>query len=208
MTMTWTELLTFAGTAGVLSAVLTQIFSMLGGLWTARRRSGHLALRLAVQFEIYGSKCGQAVSDASTYMGTNPHDEGVICFAPDFPDLPTSSEAWEHLSGSLAHRVLAFPFLVADNNRGVSDFHNVTGEIDTDGTTLNVIELGLKAFILGKDLRYAYGLPQFEELEGIIGWMEPQATKLRGEIAAYEERQRKHHAEMMAKLPKAQPSQS
>lgn len=70
---------------------------------------------------------------------------------------------------------------------------------------LKTLDLGLRAFILGKDLRRAYRLPHFDEMENTICWMESQAIKLRRDIAAYEERQRKHHAEMMAKLPNPAP---
>lgn len=197
--MTWDlgQLAVFAGTAGLLSALLTQAFSLFGGWWSARRRSAHLALRLAVLFETYGAKCGMTITDLETHL--SGAEEGEICFAPAFPELPDSSDAWEHLNGQLAHRVLAFSYLVSDQGESARGFYDVTGDEDTRGTMLQTLDLGLKAFIIGKDLRYAYGLPQFVELENTVGWMSRAAEALRKKIQKIEEERRQRQAERMAK---------
>lgn len=186
MELDWGQLIVFAGTAGLLSAALTKIFEVVGGWWTARRRATHLALRLAVQFETYGGLCGSAISSLETYLAGD--EEGVICYAPAFVEMPGASEAWEHLNASLAHRVLAFPYLVSNHNSSAREYYDATGDEDTRGTMLGTLDLGLRAFLLGKDLRCAYRLPQFTEVEGTVEWMDRLAEGLRVKIKEIDDR--------------------
>lgn len=114
-------------------------------------------------------------SDTDTWLGSGGHAGEAHFRIRALPELPVTSDAWEFLRSDLSHRVLSIDFERTGQNAAISNEIDVTGETDTTDIIIKTMDAASVA-ILAKDLRYAYGLPQFQPAQEILSesvdWVE------------------------------------
>lgn len=95
--------------AGAASAIVTQLLIHSRELWSARKASGHLALKLSRQLETYAAKCMSQILDNRNGAEEKIPYEQLSTSPPKFPELPWDDAGWVHLNRQLASEVMAFP---------------------------------------------------------------------------------------------------
>lgn len=164
MDFTWGNLVTFAGTAGVVSAVLNQGFGWLRDWRTASVRNkahaGYLALRVAVLLESYAYACSEFISD----NGAAPHlpDQEFPEWDTSLPELapyPDDADGWRAMDRNLAGRILGFPNKVR-SSQGIIRL-TIEHTLEDLGEALDeqAAERGLEAWQLAEELRERYRIP-------------------------------------------------
>jgi hypothetical protein len=165
---TWSGMLVFAATTGIITAVLNQVFGIGRDWWAARvkRKSeaGYLALRLATILEGYAYDCASFIGDNSE-APQGPDDEipGWKVKLPTLPPFPEEKEGWHSIDLGLAARVLDVRNHLA-GSQGVIDATNRFETLLDLGDELDehAGARGQEAWALAKDLRSRYGLPAFK----------------------------------------------
>jgi hypothetical protein len=161
-------LLTFAATAGVISALLNQVFGIARDWVTARTKrkseAGYLALRLAALLEGYAYTCASFIGDMSVSTSQQSPDEQYPEWNTKLPPLPTfpeEKEGWHSIDLKLAARALDLRNHLA-GSQGVIDT-TVEFAMDDleDELEEHAGERGREAWTLAEDLRRRYGLPPF-----------------------------------------------
>jgi hypothetical protein len=161
--MSWvTDIVTIAGPAGLVSAVLTHGLSG----WRERRKSvrqgQYLALRLAVILERYASECNDLVARIDAAADANVNPDNYPTDLPPAPSYPEDDEGWRVLYSALAHRALA---LVVERNAAQAAvaedwFHHGSTSAPFECSRLAAI-LGWEAWETAVDLRLRYSLPPY-----------------------------------------------
>lgn len=165
--MDWTALLTFAATAGVISAIVNQLLTG-GREWLLARsktkaHAGYHALRLAVLLEAYAYACASFVEE-NAIAEHRPDEEFPEWKTklPPLPPYPDDPEGWKSVDLKDAARALNFRNRI-DGSQGVI---SATIEFSTQdlGETLNehASGRGLEALELARTLRRKHGLGPVE----------------------------------------------
>jgi hypothetical protein len=105
----WAWLLTFAGTAGVITALLNEAFGWVRGWFTRRARARYLALRAAVHLETFLAACEDRAADAQLYLHSGAVAGGGQTSIPELPEFPLG----RLLDGPRAGLGGALPFATA-----------------------------------------------------------------------------------------------
>jgi hypothetical protein len=161
---TWTGMLAFAATTGIITAVLNQVFGIGRDLWAAhiKRKSeaSYLALRLATILEGYAYACASFIGDNSTaQQGPDDQYPAWNRALPDLPPFPEEKEGWHSIDLKLAGRALDLRNHLA-GSQGVIDTTAEFAEEDLGGELdEHAAARGKEAWALAKDLRSRFGLP-------------------------------------------------
>jgi hypothetical protein len=199
---TWTGMLAFAATTGIITALLTQIFSIGRDLWAThvKRKSeaSYLALRLATILEGYAYDCASFIGDnADAPEGPDDEFPKWKVKLPTLPPFPEEKEGWHSIDLRLAARVLDVRNHPA-GSQGVIDATNRFESLPDLGDELDehAGARGQEAWALAKDLRSCYGLPAFKPVWDFTDTLEnalQQAKKAK-------EKRASSQAEMWQKL--------
>jgi hypothetical protein len=155
------QLLTFAGTTGIITALLTTGIGAISSLLKDRRSAQHLALQLAAHLEQFAQDSADAAADVEAYVNSR----GKIGFQtrdiPMLAPLPQDTEAWRALKVDLRNRAISIPLAVthwhsrmrfdAALDREPDDIY--PNEVSLEGN----LQLAIGALQLAEDLRRAYG---------------------------------------------------
>jgi hypothetical protein len=163
---TWTGMLTFAATTGIITAVLNQIFGIAREVWAAgvKRKSeaGYLALRLAAILEGYAYECASFVNDNSNaQQGPDDQYPAWSLKLPDLPPFPEEKEGWHSIDLLLAARALDLRNHLAGSQGIIAATAEFTEDLLGEELDEHASERGQEAWALAKDLRRRYGLPAF-----------------------------------------------
>jgi hypothetical protein len=163
---TWTGMLVFAGTAGLITAVLNQIFGIGRDAWAAHKKrkseAGYLALRLAALLEGYAYACASFIGDnANAPQG--PHDPYPAWKTklPELLPIPDEKEGWHSIDLTLAGRALDLRNRLAGSQGMIDATAEFTEEDLGNELDEHAAARGQEAWTLAKDLRKRYGLPAF-----------------------------------------------
>ena len=66
----WVQVVTFAGTTGIITALLTTGISAITELLKRRRRTAHLALQIAAHLEYFAHEAASAAADVEAYVSS------------------------------------------------------------------------------------------------------------------------------------------
>jgi hypothetical protein len=163
---TWTGMLVFAATTGIITSLLNQVFGIGRDLWTAhvKRKSeaGYLALRLAAILEGYAYACSSFIGEnANAEQGPDEQYPAWNARLPDLPSFPEEKEGWHSIDLKLACHALDLRNHLA-GSQGVIDGTAEFAEDDLgDELDEHAGARGQEAWALAKDLRNRYGLPAF-----------------------------------------------
>jgi hypothetical protein len=163
----WTGMLAFAATTGIISAILNQVF----GIWRDARvshikrksESGYLALQLAALLEGYAHACASFI-EKNENAPHFPEDQfpTLNTMLPELPQFPDEKDGWHSIDLKLAGRSLDLRNHLA-GSQGVIDTTAEFVEDDLgDEVKMHAGKLGQEAWALAKDLRSRHGLPVFE----------------------------------------------
>jgi hypothetical protein len=163
-----TGLLTFAATAGVISALLNQVFGIARDWWTVRIRrhaeAGYLALRLATILEGYAYDCASFINDNAN--AEQPPDEPYPAYNIRLPKLPPfpdeEGNGWRSIDLSFATRVLDLRNHIAGSQGAIDATVEFTEDTLGEELDEHAGERGGEAWNLAKALRERYRLPKFE----------------------------------------------
>jgi hypothetical protein len=164
---TVTGMLTFAGTTGVITALLNQAFGIGRDLWRehVKRKSddskreaeaGYLALRLAALLEGYAYSCWRYCG----YSLETKYKRGM----PPLPPFPEEMTGWHAIDLKLAGRALDLRNHLAGSElwaNGVFDEDDDLNDVFDFNLTKDMAERGKEAWDIAKDLRSRHGLPPF-----------------------------------------------
>jgi len=191
---TWTGMLVFAATTGIITAILNQAFGIGRDLWAAyvKRKSeaGYLALRLASILEGYAYDCASFIGDNANaeQRPDSPYPDWNIRL-PELPPFPEEKEGWHSIDLKLAARALD----LRNHLAGSQGMINATAEFTEDDLENELPEhageRGKEAWALAKDLRNRYRLPAFEPVWDFTKTLESALQQAQN---AKEERAHRH----------------
>jgi len=179
MTEWWWQVLTFAGTAGVVTAVLNQVFGAAAYWWRTRGLAKHLALRVAVQLETFVDGCAERAADLEVHFDSHGTHGEAWTSVPDFPSLPGGDDEWRALTFDLTERCLSFPHRIREAKGFISFMHEPGPD---NGPELRAalernLRLGIDGGIIATDLRHRYDWPALPATARSLGWMRKSLAK-------------------------------
>jgi hypothetical protein len=154
----WVQVLTFAGTTGIFTALLTNGLAALGGVLKERRNAAHLALQLAAHIEQFAHEAASAAADVEAYVSSLGHLGVPMRPIPELGKLPDDVEAWRALKGNLRNRALSLPLMVS-HWRARMQFEADNAEPDSDYSRSSLegnARLALGSLELAEALRRSY----------------------------------------------------
>jgi hypothetical protein len=188
-------LLTFAATAGVISALLNQVFGIWRDSRAARRKrkseAGYLALRLAALLEGYAYSCASFIGDNANAPHRPdqefPHWNTKL---PELPPFPEEKEGWHSIDLKLAGRALDLRNHIAGSQGVIFAAAEFAEDDLEDELEEHAGARGQEAWTLAKDLRRRYGLPPFVPVWDFTNSLESAVKRAR---KAKEERAERQH---------------
>jgi hypothetical protein len=198
---TWTGMLAFAATTGIITAILNQVFGISRDVWAAhvKRQSeaGYLALRLAAILEGYAYVCASFIADnSSVQQGPDEEYPAWSRTLPDLPPFPEEKEGWHSIDLKLAGRALDLRNHLAGSQGQIDATAEFSEEDLGDTLDEHAAALGKEAWALAKELRSRFGLPTFVPVWDFVNMLEKALQSAKG---AKEERGR-NQAEWLQEL--------
>lgn len=151
--------------AGIVSALSTQGMIYAFDARKSRRKSDHLALRLANEFERFAEECMSSICTNRDSWEESKNPDRQNASLPGYPKLFDDDPAWETLNRPLAAEILGFPQAV-DHAAGYVRNEFYFGSPPTAWVTRDdqAVGLGVRAALIAKRLREVHGQhqPSFE----------------------------------------------
>lgn len=176
-------LLTFAGTTGIIAAVLTTGLGWVADGWKSKRSAAHLALQIAVALEGYFMTSGERYArlDLHSRSGGAAGNGGAVGI-PDAPAFPSDEGAWRALKKTLRNRAMGFANEVTSGQQYVAFMddaaHDPSGDDKQRNVRLQISHLCVAAYELARDLRKAYGWEPAEIIGNAIEYMRGEIDRL------------------------------
>lgn len=172
--MEWTfkDLLTFAASAGVISAVVSQALAFVPDWFSMRRRARILSMKTAVEFDAFFHSCVNAIGDIDTFVSSDGHQGQMKIHISTPPDLSKDDEAWTFIKPKLMARAFKFAPWVKYENEGISAdaYHEFPDPDPTRGIAAQY-DAAERAYILSKDMPGAYKIPEFLHSKQSYDWL-------------------------------------
>jgi hypothetical protein len=160
MNINWLQVITFAGTAGVISAVVSQLFTYLTGYFSRRRAAAHLSLQIATSLEQFGADAGSAAANVRLYRNSRGTAGSQRENTPTAPNFPDDVEAWRVLRPKLRNRAMSFAGFVVHTAQKMAWSEEMNGNPDPQSYSQDSLEANVRlasgALDLAEDLRRAY----------------------------------------------------
>lgn len=170
MEITWTKVIVFAGTSGVLSALVAHALSVFHEFRNKGRQAAYLAIRLATALETFADDCLSIIGEFDTHRQSHGAAGDQTTRLPALPVFPADEDGWHALPTELTAKVLAFPNLVKASQEKVSFTWTVAGELAAwDDCEEECAQLGLTAWLIAVELRERFSFPPFEPRYDIGG---------------------------------------
>jgi hypothetical protein len=192
---TFGGLLTFAATAGIITALLNQVFGIGRDWWIARTKrkseAGYLALRLAALLEDYAYACANFIGENANAQ--QPPDEPYPAWntkLPDLPSFPEEKDGWHSIDLKLAARVLDLRNHLAGSQGVIASTAEFADNELEEELEEQAGARGQEAWTLARDLRSRYGLPPFIPVWDFTESLDSAVKRAR---KAKEERARDQH---------------
>lgn len=155
----WLSIWKAAVGAGIGTAAVQSAVALYRDRTQKNEKAAYLALRLAVLFEGYASKCCDFYFD--NLNAVEPPDEPYPAWQtrlPDLPELPDDTEAWRAMDKKLLAKCLEFPNRVRASQNAIEACAEYT--MDHLGVTLDeqASARGVEACEIATALRQTYRL--------------------------------------------------
>lgn len=192
----WSGMLTFAATTGIITAILNQIFGVVRDAIATRaqRRShaGYLALRLATMLEGYAYECASFIGDNANA----PHhpDQEFPSWKirlPELPSFPGEQDGWHAIDLKLAGRALDLRNHIVGSQGVVNSTAEYAEDDLEEELDQHAAERGQEAWALAKDLRTRHGLPPFDPVWDFTETLNTALNQAKKAIAERAERNAK-----------------
>lgn len=173
MEFTIGNLLTFAASAGVISAVVSTLLSLFPDHLSRRRRAKILAMKTAIEFDAFFHACFDSIGETSNHQYSYGHEhyEAPNLHIPKPPQIFIEDEAWSSIKTELAARVFEFaPWVKYENDGITSEAEHDHPEPDTRRGLTARYEAAKRAYILSIDLLNAYEIPQITHSKESYNW--------------------------------------
>ncbi|GEO18841.1 hypothetical protein [Microvirga aerophila] len=203
---TWGSLLTLAGSAGIIAALVNQGLGWLREWWAAadkrKANAGYMALRLAVLLEAYASACADAINgnESAEHRPEEQYPDWTAKL-PELPEYPDDTDGWRSLPIKLAGRVLSFRNKVQESQGIINSGLEHSEDTLEEDYAEQAAQRGLEAWKLAVELRRAYGLEAVEVAWDYAAGLERHFEKARKEIQKRIVRAAKFHAQLEARHP-------
>lgn len=162
MELSWIKVLVFAGTSGVLSALVVYGLGLLDHWRKKGRDAGYLAIRIATALEAYADDCLTIIGEFDIYRQSGGAGGSQSTSLPNAPNFPEDTEGWRSLPTELVADVLSFPnHIRAGQDRISFDWANAGEMAAWDDCEDECARLGDRAWKLAVRLRTKYGFPAF-----------------------------------------------
>lgn len=157
------QVLGFAATAGVISAVLSHVLSRRIEERKTRRENAYTAIRLAVIFEQYSSACADIIIQNEQSEMNKGRSVKPTTVLAQLGVLPQDDSGWRGLTSEIAADVLSFPLRVKLAEEIVQSAFVHAEESDAvRETTDQAVILGSMAWKLAERLRKEHGFRAFQ----------------------------------------------
>lgn len=178
MEITWTTLFLFAGTSGLLSALVSHAFSRWNEWRSRHDNAAYLAIRIATALETFADDCMSVIGNFDTYRQSKGSAGKPTTKLPAIPNYPEDADGWRSLPTFLTAKILAFPNHVRAGQESIS----FTWSVADDEAAWNDCEqesakLGLAAWELANELRLKFSFPPFEPRYDIAGALRREVAR-------------------------------
>ncbi len=203
---TWGGLLTLAGSAGIIAALVNQGLGWLREWWAVadkrKANGGYMALRLAVILEAYASACADAIS-GNQNAEQRPDEQYPDWTAqlPELPEYPDDTEGWRALPIKVAGRVLSLRNKVAGSQSIIDSVVEYSEDYLEEEYAEQAAERGLEAWNLAVELRRTYGLEEVDVVWSYAASLEHHLKRAKKEIQTRVDRAAAYHAQLDALQP-------
>jgi len=147
------SLLTFAGTTGIITTVLTAGLGWLTAVLRSKSSGSHLALQIAVSLDGFFMACGERYAR----LETESLNAGSALAIPEAPIFPPDTEAWRSLKRTLRSRAMGFANEVESGKQYVAFMDDAAPDPSGSDLRLQIAYFAVGAYELAYDLRKAYG---------------------------------------------------
>jgi len=106
------QVLGFAATAGVVSAILGYFLTHRAELRRKKLENAYTAIRLAVIFEKYASECTDVIMHNDHYEAVKGKSVSPVTDLPVLSELPGDDAGWRGLSSGTVAESLSFPLRI------------------------------------------------------------------------------------------------
>jgi len=175
-------LLTFAGTTGIIAAILTTGLGWVADGWKSQKSAAHLALQIAVALEGYFMTSGERYARLDLHSRSGGAAGNGPVGIPDAPAFPGDDGAWRALKKKLRNRAMGFANEVTSGQQYVAFMddaaHDPSGDDMQRNLRLQIAHLCVAAYELARDLRKAYGWEPAELIGNAIEYMRGEIDRL------------------------------
>lgn len=198
--MNWTEFLTLAASAGLLSAAFSAGMAAIGAHFTRRRHARFLALRVALQLDAYFHECGRRIGEIKAHDASGGHHGTLFLDIPLPPEPPEDETGWINLNPALSDKALSFSSRVSYMNGAIqSDLEHHVGpddDVDTSRILTYLYQISQDAYLLALHLRSDYNFSQLDHSEASYKWLIEAKEKHALFVAEQKEKMREQSERM------------
>lgn len=163
MEVTWAKVIVFAGTSGILSALVVHLLGLFDQWRKHGRDAGYLAIRIATALEAYADECLTIIAEFDLHQQFDGAAGSQTLKLPAVPEFPEDVDGWRSMPPRLTAEVLAFPNHVKAGQDRVRFTWSVAGELGAwDDCQDECARLGFRAWEIAAALRKAYQFPDFK----------------------------------------------
>lgn len=177
MEITWVKVVVFAGTSGVLSAVVGHALTLYNDWRNKSRSAAYLAIRIATSLEGFADECMTVIGDSETARQSNGAAGNQTTKLPELTAFPSDEVGWRVLPARLTANLLAFPNHIKAGQDKISFTASVAGELAAyEDCEEESARLGLQSWSLAAELRKQFRFPPFEPRYDIEGALRTQVA--------------------------------
>jgi len=177
MEVSWAQVVVFAGTSGILSALVVHGLGLLDQRRKRGRDAGYLAIRIATSLEAFAHDCLVVLREFDVHRQSGGHAGSQTTSIPSLNDFPSDHEGWRALPTKLVGEVLSLQnHRMAGQDRIAFDWSVAGDDAAWDDCKEECAKLGLKAWQIAAELRKRYGFPELGHRFDIGDALQAQAT--------------------------------
>ncbi|MDB5659555.1 MAG: hypothetical protein JWS10_2170 [Cypionkella sp.] len=194
--MVWTfwDFVAFAGSAGVISAIISAIFTLFPARYERTRKARMLAMKTGIQFEAYFRACVDNITSTHNHISSSGHVGEFNLLIPTPPKLAVEDAAWSDIDHALARRAFGFGPWVEYENDGISaGFEDLMGPDDEPDEVRGLsaqYKAALDAYALSVDFFNAYKIKKIEHSESTFEYLKLRKARFDEQVQKDKEAER------------------